>query len=60
VYVDGPYQVFPQRAAPDAAVAERLEDAGYRLIRVQEEESWPERCRGMAGSSRRARGEQQR
>jgi hypothetical protein len=41
IYVDGPYHEFPDRQARDAAVTARLEDAGYLVIRVQGEESWP-------------------
>jgi hypothetical protein len=41
VYVDGPPHRFADRQARDAAVTRRLEDAGYTVIRVQGEESWP-------------------
>jgi len=41
VYVDGPYHEFPHRAARDEAITATLEDAGYLVIRVQGDESWP-------------------
>jgi hypothetical protein len=41
VYVDGPPHRFPDRQARDAGITRRLEDAGYLVIRVQGEESWP-------------------
>jgi ATP-dependent helicase YprA (DUF1998 family) len=42
VYVDGPSHRFPDRQARDAAVARRVADGGYDVVRVQGEESWVE------------------
>jgi ATP-dependent helicase YprA (DUF1998 family) len=62
VYVDGAPHRFPDRQERDAAVDRRLEDAGYTVIRVQGEESWPAavaRFRWVFGPGKSAqRGEQ--
>jgi ATP-dependent helicase YprA (DUF1998 family) len=42
VYVDGPPHRFPDRQARDATVTRRLQDGGYEVIRVSDEQSWKE------------------
>lgn len=41
VYVDGPYHLFPERHARDAAMNVELEDAGYGVVRVTSQDLWP-------------------
>lgn len=42
VYVDGPPHEFPERAARDREQAEKLEDAGWAVVRFGLENSWLE------------------
>jgi ATP-dependent helicase YprA (DUF1998 family)/very-short-patch-repair endonuclease len=40
VYVDGPYHDFPERAARDKNLTERMEDIGWLVIRFHHAEEW--------------------
>ncbi|MDR1280493.1 MAG: DEAD/DEAH box helicase [Opitutaceae bacterium] len=40
IYVDGPYHDFPDRAARDNALRERMEDLGWLVIRFHHAEEW--------------------
>jgi very-short-patch-repair endonuclease len=42
VYIDGHPHRFPDRAARDAEVADKLESLGYTVIRLGDPETWPE------------------
>ena len=40
IYVDGPVHDFPERAARDVAIRERMEDNGWLVIRFHHAEAW--------------------
>jgi len=40
VYVDGPHHKYPERLARDRELVERLEDAGYSVVRFGLEDDW--------------------
>jgi very-short-patch-repair endonuclease len=40
IYVDGPYHDFPERAARDKELRERMEDRGWLVIRFHHAEEW--------------------
>ena len=42
IYVDGPVHDFPERAARDAEIRERMEDNGWLVIRFHHAEEWQE------------------
>ncbi len=42
IYVDGPHHIFPDRAVRDAAHVAALQDAGFSVIRFEEEDQWDE------------------
>ena len=48
VFIDGPVHERPDKAAEDAAVAERLLDAGYAFVRFSHDEDWLARLRERA------------
>jgi very-short-patch-repair endonuclease len=40
IYVDGPHHMFPDRAVRDAAHVAALQDAGFSVIRFEQEDQW--------------------
>jgi ATP-dependent helicase YprA (DUF1998 family)/very-short-patch-repair endonuclease len=40
IYIDGPHHKYPERVARDQQLTERLEDAGYSVIRFAAEDDW--------------------
>ncbi len=40
IYVDGPHHDYPQRQMRDQELTDRLEDAGYMVIRFGHEDDW--------------------
>lgn len=45
VYVDGPVHDYPERQERDVAQTERMEDAGFTVIRFHHEEEWEAKLR---------------
>lgn len=45
IYVDGPVHDYPERQRRDEAQTERMEDAGFTVIRFHHEEEWEAKLR---------------
>jgi very-short-patch-repair endonuclease len=41
IYVDGPLHQYPERAARDTLVRDKLERTGFLVVRVDQDGSWP-------------------
>jgi very-short-patch-repair endonuclease len=41
IYVDGPVHEFPDRLARDTAIRDRLDRAGFCVVRVGDHDTWP-------------------
>ena len=48
VFIDGPVHDRPDKSAEDAAVQERLLDAGYSYVRFGHDDDWVTKLRGRA------------
>ena len=56
VFVDGPVHDYPDVALRDARAGDRLEDAGYTMIRFPPDDSaWPEIVEGWTSVFGKAR-----